>query len=286
MTTASYTIPTPTSDPAGSNNRVAAIRLFFEFAILRIVPPWLRRDIGGAYLSSIGEVVDEHVDRAAAGVSLRFPNGSRTDALSLIGAERKILRGPGEDSVTYAARLRKWLDSHRTRGGAYALLEQLYEYFRASLSVPMEVVGNSGVRVLVDSDGNITRDTILWGGDGTANWARIWVMINLPDTDLPVPILDANGEPVLDGGGNPTFTDVDIFSLTDAERELLCAVPRAWSAAHIDQTRVVLLHPDSELWGYRDTTHPPSGGTVGTWDVDDPTASQVWQPTDPVIIEC
>lgn len=291
MSTANYTIPESSGgDPAGSNpaggSLTQAIRLFFQYGILQVAPPWLQRRVGSALLRSIGEVTDNHIDRLVEGVRYRFPNGARPDALGVLGADRRLRRGPGEDSVTYAARLRSWLDAHRTRGSTGALLAQVFEYFRASLSVPIEIVDYAGNRHLVAPDGTITRDRIIWGGDGSGNWARVWVMINLPDTNLPVPILNAAGEPVLDGSGNPTFNLVNIFALTEAERELLCAVPRDWSAAHIERTTVVLLHPGVELWGYRDTTHPPSDGVIGTWADDDPEPGQVWQTTDPVLIEC
>lgn len=283
--TASYSIPS-VEQPAGKPRRDAPPRLPNEQALPQLAPPWLQRAIGESFLGAIGAIIDCHLTRLVDAVRLRFPSGSRTDALAVIGRERRILRGPGEDSVTYARRLRKWWDLHRTRGNSRAMLEQLYDYLQAALSRPMEVVDGNGKRHLVDAAGVITEDTIQWNADGTGLWARLWVMLNLADTNLPVPILDDNGEPVLDGAGDPTFTLVDIFALTGAEEALLCAVPRDWRAAHIEKTTIVLLHPGAELWGYRTTDDPDSGQAIGTWADDDPSPGQVWQPTDPVQIEC
>ena len=283
--TAFFAIPAA-EPPAGKPQQDAPPRQRVELALPQLCPPWLQRAIGEAYLGGIGQVIDCHIDRIVDAVRQRFPNGSRTDALAAIGRERRVLRGPGEDSVTYARRLRKWWDLHRTRGNSRTLLEQLFDYFAASLSVSMEVVDGNGKRHLVSPAGSITEDAILWDADGTGKWARAWVMINLLDTNLPVPILDENGEPVLDGAGDPTFILVDIFALTATEEALVCAVPRSWSAAHIEKTTVVLLHPGAELWGYRTTTDPGSGQSIATWADDDPSPGQVWQPTDPVQIEC
>ena len=267
--------------------------------MLRVMPPWLQRLVGGAITKGLGTSVDTEQNRNVDGVNLRFPGGDVSNvapivptALGPIGAERRIIRGPAESDASYAERLRAWWDSHATRGGPYALLTQLFPYFRDLFLVPIEVVGNTGIRTLLDTGGNITRDRILWGGsptslaDGTNKWARIWIMFNLSGTTIDVPLLDSGGVPVTTEAGEVILVTISIFALTAADKELLCAVPREWSAAHIDSVRVILLYPGAELWGYRTTDDPGSLKTIGTWADNDPSPGQVWQATDPIDILC
>lgn len=233
-------------------------------------------------MGGMGDAIEFAMTRLREGVAARFPTGNRPDALAPIGRERRIRRGPGEDSFTYAARLRTWLDSHRTRGNTYSLLTQIYDYFRVSLGVPIDVVGNSGVRHMLSPTGEITRKAIVWNGDGDpTRWARLFVMINLPDATFPVPILQENGEPALDVSGNPTFTSVALDSLSDFERAIICAVPKEWTAAHIETTKVVLLFPGARLWGYESQDAAGADG-VPTWGADWGT----WQTSDPVTVTC
>ncbi len=254
----------------------------FTTAILDACPPWLRRRVGGAVMRAMGREVERMFLRSVDSVMLRFPSAARPDVLGTIGAERRIPRGPGEESTTYADRLRTWLDAHRTRGGARSMLTQLYLYFRTSLSVPMEVLGNSGVRHLVDADGNMSRDLIDISGDGSGHWARIFVMIHLPSDTFPVPRLNRLGEPVLDGAGVPILDAIDVEALSAEDEARIVEVPRAWTAAHIECTSVTLFHSGYELWGYRDPEHV--GPNVGTWSDDDPSPGQVWQGEDPARI--
>ncbi len=255
---------------------MAGIRLTFVSSMLRVSPPWLRRIVGAAVMEGFGVPIDTETDRNTEGVELRFPNVSHPDALGFTGRERRILRGPIEPAASYIVRLRKWWDSHRGRGGPYALLNQLFGYFTGFPVTPMEVVSNTGQRHLIDTSGNITRDSIIWDGDGQlpTKWARIWVMIN--DATLAVPLLTESGEEITTESGETILIVVPITTLTPADEDVFCAVPREWSAAHIDEMHVVLLFGGAELWGYRTTDDPLSGGSIGTWDDSDPTPGQTW----------
>jgi len=215
-------------------------RLFFIDAVLRLSPPWLRRAVGSAIMQGMGKSIDAEVDRDVEGVELRFPGGANglaihASALGLIGRERRILRGPGELDETYAARLRRWWDSHRTRGGAYALLEQMFEYFLATNNVTITYVSNIGTsQARVDAAGTITRGTFTapgWVGDGFVppSWARFFIFMELDGT---------------------TLGTVPILSLTASDFDMLCAVPREWSSAHIDRIYFALLPTGGIVWGF------------------------------------
>jgi len=260
------------------------IRLLFAVGILLISPPWLRRRIGGAIMRSLGVPIDTETDRNVDGVELRFPNALQPDALGFLGRERRILRGPGEDAATFAGRLRTWWDAHRARGGPYELLRQLRAFFLPTLSIDFTVVGNSGIRHVIDTAGVITRDIVAWNGDGNypTKWARIWLLFPLDDATFPIPLVTESGEPILTEGGEAIIVTIAIDALTPSDIELICAVPREWSAAHIDEIHIILLPPGGELWGFT-----ADGDPVGTWADDDPTPGQIWGGADePVDILC
>jgi len=212
------------------------------------MPPWLRRRVGGAITSGIGDAIESEAHRVAESVALRFPRGQNVSALALIGRDRKILRGPGEDSVTYASRLRAWRTAHQTRGGAFALLEQLHAYFLASIGREIFVLGGSGTVHRVDASGSVSRLPSTGPIDVT-DWAQFVVVIDLPTDFFPVPITKSNGEPVLDASGNPTFTLVPIGAMTQQAIDVACAVPREWSAAHIDKIQITLGGAGAMVWG-------------------------------------
>ncbi len=198
----------------------------FQTAILRVMPPWLRRTNGAKLLWVIGVAVDSLADQTAAGVRTRFP-GFVSDALPLIGRDRRIVRGPGESDANYAGRLLRWWDDHARRGGPYALLEQLFRFFGANI-VQSDLVYHSGTRYVLDTLGTITRDVIAWGADGTALWAQAWLFYRL---------------------------DAHPGVLTEEEIAAYKAIPDAWNAGHVLRIENVLVWPGVELWGY------PSG----TW---------------------
>lgn len=255
------------------------MRLLFTAAIKQIAPPWLRRFVGGALMESLAVPVETLVDRTTQSVKKRFPTDDN-DALNLIGKERAILRGPGEDAETYAGRLVIWWDTHRTRGGPYALLQQMHAFFRFIMNVQIDLVNNAGQetgtpgthivnRYSVDADGVITRDDLTWNGDGEAppKWARYFLIFHLESPFLPLSILTTeSGEPILTEDGEEILVETSIYDLSDEDKALLCTVPHQWNAAHIDRVYIALLHGVGDLWGY------PEGATWGgpeTWGEDE-----------------
>lgn len=254
--------------------------LRFERTIQRLSPPWLQRRVGGALLAAIGEQLDDLVDRVSEGVRLRFPDDDpdHAQALARLGRDRRILRGPGEDAATYARRLRSWWDAHRTRGGPYAMLGQLYAFFLDWLNVRMDIVYHSGTRRWVDTDGTITRDAITWSvlPDGTEAWANIWVVYHLPET-IPLAtsyLVTSDGDRIVTAAGDPLVGSSTITpdEATEEELEIFRAIPRAWSAAHIPYVTVVLLYGLGRLWDYPDPvpTWDEEAATGRTWDADVP----------------
>ena len=231
---------------------MATVRLLFAVGMLRVSPPWLRRLIGGAIMRSLGVPVDTQVDRTVDGMELRFPDALQPDALGLLGRERRILRGPGEDAATFAGRLRAWWDAHRARGGPYELLRQMHAFFLATNNVPIQYIANSGTSVTIDAAGVLTRSVIAgWTGDGEypTKWARFFVVLSLSGTTVSIPLVTESGEPIVTESGEAIVIETSIYALTSDDTDLLCSVPREWSAAHIDQIYLVLIPTGGLAWG-------------------------------------
>jgi hypothetical protein len=164
------------------------------------------------------------------------------------------VRGPGESAATYASRLRIWLDSHRTRGGGYALLDQLFAYWRSALDVQIDVVAASGGREIVDANGAITHDAITWtgGGDLAAFWAQDWIFFHMPSS-INLTVIADTGEEI----ATPTDTVIASVPLSffagvlpESIAESFRVVPRSWAPAHLKRCTIVLLYGNGWCLGY------------------------------------
>lgn len=236
-------------------------RLVFEPELVKLLPPWLRRTVADRLVRGLAKEIDELVEKLRAGAKARFPGWDEDDidpeALATIGRERRILRGPREPADVYAGRLRMWWDAHRGRGGPYALLAQLDAFFEWFLNVRMDVVYANGVRYSINTatPGVITRDEIVWNGDGSGKWARFWVFFYVPATISSLSgdtLITQDGDTLITQDGDTLITDATISpdELGAEEEELFRAIPREWSAAHIDRAEVVLLWDARRLWDY------------------------------------
>lgn len=236
-------------------------RRSFATSLVQRMPPWLRRTVGGALVRGLGDPLDAVASLTREAAAARFPTADRPDALPVIGAERRIIRGPGEPAATYAGRLRLWLDSHRTRGGAYALLEQLFAFWRYSLNVPIDVVAYSGGRESMDTSGAITRDIIDWTGDSSGSWAQDWIFFHCPSA-IDVAIVADTGEEIVASTGDTIIASIDLAALGGVlPAELVDEfklVPSTWRPAHLKRCTIVLLFSGNGLWDYE----PP----LPTWD--------------------
>lgn len=197
----------------------------------RWVPPWLSTGNAEKFLYAIGVHADMFADALIAGVASRFPNVYSDESLPIIGRERRIARGPNEASATYAARLRRWLDDHRRRGGPYALLAQLAAYY-APNGFRIDLFYKSGRHFTMQPDGTITRglrDCSLVADANTEQWARWWLVYTMPA--LPLDTAD------------------------------VLHVPHEWNAGHCIGY-VTLITPDARTWDWPDR---PWDSDV-TWD--------------------
>jgi hypothetical protein len=174
----------------------------------KLVPSWLQDpDEGAPLLYSLGAMADVFVERARLGLLARYPQHAPSDALSLIGRDRRIARGIAETDAAYAARLLTWLDDHRVRGNPFALLRQLRAYCQADVRV--RTVDARGNWYTIDRDG--TRSFLIdgaawnWDDADASRWSRFWVIIYPTAGGEPWSEGPAWGDPGL-VWGDPTRT--------------------------------------------------------------------------------
>lgn len=238
--------------------------LTFRDSMLLRAPSWLRRGFAGKLLYVLGCIIDALVDWTTAAVRIRFPGVYSPESLGLIGRERRISRGLFESDETYAARLTLWLDAHATRGGPYAMLEQLHAFF-APNNFRIDLVYRTGRRFILAADGTITRDDIPWNADLQPDrWARWWLFYH-----FPTPIAS-------DGTWNSpgTWDDGGVWdsSLTISEAANYRIVPRDWNGAHTTGA-VVVIAPNCGLWDYPPGIWDEPGAT---WDTDSPATFSIY----------
>lgn len=210
--------------------------LTYRDTLRAICVPWLQNGIAQRVLYAISVQIDAAGDALLAGVKMRFPNLYAAESLSLIGRERRIRRGLVEADDAYANRLLVWRETHRRRGGAYAMLAQLYIHY-APNAFPIVLAYRSGAQYeLHPEDGSVTR--VVSPTANQAEWAY-WTMIYFT-------------------------TDASVPNAPD-----LATIPREWIAAHCFG-RIVVAPPGAELWDY------PAGHTwdeSGVWDTLDATTT-------------
>lgn len=191
--------------------------------LLQIVPKWLRQAIGGGLLTALGAQVDMLTDYLRFGMRARVP-GYQPEATVMIGRDRRLRQGLHETDDHFVNRLPYWWEKHAARGGPYAMLEQIYEYF-APLAFPVELRYATGRRFLMDVNGNVTRDIFAWTPPGDpARWARWWLFYTWPATIDDDGIWSDPGE-WNDGG-------VWDANLSPADVRMVRLIPREWNAAH------------------------------------------------------
>jgi hypothetical protein len=250
-------------------------RQYFTFA----VPSWLSEGDGGKILHSLALIKDALVQRARDGLEARFPSRAGSSALALMGPTRGILRGRSETDAHYAARLIGWRypKGHRVRGNAFALLDQICEYWGGVRCYTIDVYATWHGR----GQPNFTTFTYScdaesyrydsemtfadwYTEDHAVNWSRFWVVVS-PNPQLPsVTAAPDYGDPALWGGATGTrgyavglagWTPDD----TTAMRKLM-RPPWAWRPAGTSPEWLIV-----QLGDWVSTPAPLPDGTWTHW---------------------
>jgi hypothetical protein len=171
----------------------------FTEAFYKLVPSWLTELDGERVLYSLGLVKDFYVERVRQGFVQRMPSEAGQTALNYLAFDRGIPRGKSESNARYAARLKRWRQGHRTRGSAYALLEQLWNYWGGTVRAQsVDVKGNRFNRELDGSESTSSGNTWVWDSiPASPRWGRFWLVLT--------PSLAAGM------GEHPEFDDPDLY---------------------------------------------------------------------------
>jgi len=180
------------------------MKLFsYRDTLSAIVPRWLSGYIGSRFIYALGVTVDALGESLDDGIKYKFPiknsDGIYSDyQLSLLGAERGILRGPTETQQAYAQRLIYWRQVRKRKGSAFPLMEQLQAYL-TPFPMTVRVITDSGARYTLapggyqyaqlytsfsNADisqvpaGTVTLDNVTWNWDGTSQPSRFWVLLH------------------------------------------------------------------------------------------------------------
>lgn len=184
-------------------------------------PRWITRDYvtrhgqttetNSRVLYALGLVLGARLERVKKGIKARFPGGGAPeDALSEIGRDLKVVRGPDESRASYEVRLQRAIDDWRVAGTAWSILEQVRGYCSPH-EVVCKLVNNHGVVYTLEADGSRSRErdaTWDWDGLGVDGRARFWVIIYPTAAGLPWAQGPTIGDPALWGGevGTPGYT--------------------------------------------------------------------------------
>lgn len=182
----------------------------FLTALSSLVPSWLYDNV----TKSHAMILDEYYDRARAGLEARFPSRAQPDALSLIGDDRGIPRGRAETDDHYAQRLIGWRypRGHRVRGSAFALLNQVSEYFGGIDCWTIDVNGNRHYRTAAGVESFVYGYP--WPWDTDTRKGRFWIVIKPGSRMSATPSF---GDPTLWGGavGTPGYSIGQLGAVPD-----------------------------------------------------------------------
>lgn len=209
----------------------------FRTAFYHLLPPRFTRDDGEKVHYSLSLMLDAFITKARAGLEARFPSRAGQSAQALIGAGRLIQRGRDETNAAYAERLKRWRfpRGHRTRGSAFALLEQISAYFGGikCWTISRKLARHERTAAGVESYAY----GYAWDWDGVAMYprrSRFWVVLE-PNPDLAVT-------------QNETYDEAEAAGLTFAEA---AAQGRAWGQtgiSHEDANAIKRLLRGSHAW--------------------------------------
>jgi hypothetical protein len=239
--------------------------LNFRELVATVVPPWLRRRVGGALMYAFALHFDALAELVTAAVKLRFPGVYSAESLPLLSRERRIRQGLGESDASFAERMNTFLATHRDRGGPYPMLEQIFAHYRYSAdgAFPVHLVYTSGARFDMGTDGVITRAAASFlTGLGADEWAHWWLIYEWPTT---VHSDGLWGDAGAWGDGGVWGCDLTAVQVTD-----LRLIPAEWNNAHC-KGHLILLSPGQALWGAPEETWGETvGGTWGDGTATDP----------------
>lgn len=237
----------------------------FRSIFRALVPSWLSEGDGGKVLDSLSAVNDAFFERAHTGQAASYPTHAGDSGLKLLADERGIPRGRSETAEHYAQRLIRWRwpRGHRTRGSAFALLEQIWEYWGKIRCWTIDVNQSRHLRDFAGVEFYEYGYPWDWDGNPTLRRARFWFVLE-PNPDRPEfqPVIGVAGEygETLEHDHTSEFS-AGLKAMTpqdwDAMRRLF-AGKRIWKPAGSNQQFAIVFYGD-----YTSSSMPSA---PGNWD--------------------
>lgn len=172
------------------------------------VPPWLSDrpskglTVGFRVLYAGALIADAVIEQADQALSAKLPGIGTPTALDTIGQDRGIFRGRADDDLSYARKLREWIDRWSSAGQAYALAREVQDYLGpipdgGGELYTVRVFNRSGAVVSRDAAGEVTtlkpgEAAWTWNWDGLSHperagwWSDLWVVVTpMPWATIP-----------------------------------------------------------------------------------------------------
>lgn len=235
----------------------------FRDTLLRVAPNWLAQGLedgreSARYMYLIGLLFDLFAERTRQGILARFPATAPESALPLIGKDRRIIRGFEEPADSYRERLRIYLDTWRTAGNGFTLLDQLAAYL-TGYEVRMRLVDDRGNWYTREPDGTrvhqFAQHNWNWDGEsvdhGGAAWSRGWLII-YPPAELWT---------AEDVWGSGTWGDGGVWGMTAASEQVrtMRAIVRQFKPLHVKCMWMIFAWDPASF-------DPASPEPDGTWE--------------------
>jgi hypothetical protein len=190
---------------------------------LEQLDPVLRDEAGEAWSEGLGDREDVELELMKSAAQARLPGRCPDDALGPVGEAYALDRYPAHTDATYRAALKIAFPTHRKKGAAEAIEDQIRAF------------GIPDVRVYAAYEGE-------FGPDPRADYAEFWVFLG-PDfgsTGIGLLIL---GDWILGSGATlgTTATRAQIVSL---KRIIL-----RWKALHGYPVKIILLFGSGPILG-------------------------------------
>lgn len=239
----------------------------FRELIQRFAPPTLRGFVGSRFLYSIGLQIDALGDLAWEGIRNRFPEEAlkvgNTDAIGLIGRDRRIYRGPDEPYDVYVGRLLRWIDDWRMAGSAFSVLAQVQAYLTPNAQ-RLRLVNNAGCWYTLEPDGTRTYQRSApanWDWDThTEWWSRFWLIIYC-DAHYPFAVGPNWGDPGFVYDPTKTWGT----TATPAHVASIRAIVQDWKSAHSKCQNIIIAFDPASFDPKSSPGAPMPDGTWGHW---------------------
>lgn len=261
-----------------------------------VIPGWMRRSKREHWVSlsnSVAHVIDGMIDGLFEGRLAAMPGQidapdlggfESVDALPFIGRDRRLVQGPTETPVEYAARLRAWRSAWRAAGVARGLLGAIRAVMVPSPPL-LRVVSSAGAWWSLAEDGTLTFNTTTglgctfapdgtatpndlvahpWDWDGTASKGRIWPIIYAPCHE---PFLAGIDGQYGDGLSPYRATPEGTIGTTAPRNyvELIRGVVSDWKPAGIQCPNIIIAFDPASFDPATPGPYPAAGMPDGTW---------------------